>query len=274
MEDITTIKVAGEALVLRCKMNDSEGDISFPDNTLFLVIEGAITWRDSRHLVTVGEREIVLIEQGMNLHYNRKYSESTGGFDALMIRLPDSFISDFRQRYKIKKSYSNSRSSYVMRSYSVCPTSMGVLMSLYPHFHAKISITPNIQTSNIELALLNIQHCNETLFNMIMSFSAMSQIDIVRYVEDNWEKVDSLEQLAIKSGNSMSKLERKFKAETGESIRSWVQKQQVEKSKGLLVKGLSVEAVSSKLGYTTPNAFIRAFKTIEGISPAKWRKQQ
>lgn len=266
------LKVAGNALVLRCRMKDSEGELSFPDNTLFLVMEGSITLKDKINFVTVREKEIVLIRKGMTLHYSRKKSEQTGEFDALSIMLSEKLISDFRQRYKISRRFTNTGSTYSLRSFKTCKASMSVLKSLYPHFQTNAAIAPNIQHSNIELALLNIQHCNEGLFNMIMSFYVVPQIDIVRYVEENWEKINDLDELASNSGNSLSTMERKFKAETGESIRSWIQKRIVEKSKDLLMSGLSVEDVASKLRYSSPNAFIRAFKTVEGLPPSKWRK--
>lgn len=272
MDSCKILKVAGDAFVLRCKMKEPEGEISFPENTLFLVMEGTITWKDKTNLVTVREKEIVLIRKGMTLNYSRKLSEKTGDFDALSIRLSEKMISDFRQRYKISRRYANIRTSYVMRSYPTCEASMRVLKSLYPHFQANAVIAPNIQHTNIELALLNIQHCNEGLFNMIMDFYVVSQIDIVRYVVDNWEKINDLGELALNSGNSLSTLERKFKTETGESVRSWIQRRIMEKSKDLLMSGLPVEEVSSKLGYSSPNAFIRAFKTVEGLPPSKWRK--
>lgn len=266
------LKVAGDAFVLRCRLKEPEGEISFPENTFFLVMEGSITWKDKTNLVTVKEKEIVLIRKGMTLHYTRKKSEQTGDFDALSIRLSEKMISGFRQRYKISRRFTNTCSSYALRSFKTCEASLRVLKSLYPHFQSNAPIVPHIQHTNVELALLNIQHCNEGLFNMIMNFYVVSQIDIVRYVEENWEKISDLDELASSSGNSLSTLERKFKAETGESVRSWIQKRIVEKSKDLLMSGLSVEAVSSALGYSSPNAFIRAFKTVEGLPPSKWRK--
>lgn len=274
MDNLTMLKVSNEAFVIRCNLKNPESDISFQDNTLFIVMEGAVTWKDKQNLVTVRENEIALIKRGMNLHYSRKNSDLTGKFDALMIRLPDKFIFDFRQRFRIRRSYTNDKTAYVLRSYSACDASMMVFKSLYPHLQTQLSVVSNIHNSNIELALLNIQHCNEVLFNKIMNFYIVAQLDIVRYVEDNWEKAENLEQLAVNSGNSLSTIERKFKAETGECIREWIKKRNIDKSKELLMNGKSIEEASFELGYTTPNAFIRAFKSVEGTPPAKWRKMR
>lgn len=64
-----------------------------------------------------------------------------------------------------------------------------------------------------------------------------------------------------------------FKSYSGEGLLDYINKIRIEHSLPLLADlGLSVEEVSEKVGYSTSKTFIRTFKKIKGVTPAKYRE--
>lgn len=64
-----------------------------------------------------------------------------------------------------------------------------------------------------------------------------------------------------------------FKSYTGEGLLDYINKIRIEHSLPLLADlNLSIEDVSAKVGYSTSKTFIRIFKKVKGVTPAKYRE--
>lgn len=62
-------------------------------------------------------------------------------------------------------------------------------------------------------------------------------------------------------------LMRRFEAELGSTLRSWKRKLRLFRAIELLGGGMSVTATAMDLGYSSPSAFIFAFRSELGCSP-------
>lgn len=69
-------------------------------------------------------------------------------------------------------------------------------------------------------------------------------------------------------------LSRTFKECMGITFVSYINHLKVEKAKELLSKEKNITTVSMELGYETLTHFERVFKSITGVSPTTWKKQQ
>jgi AraC-like DNA-binding protein len=94
------------------------------------------------------------------------------------------------------------------------------------------------------------------------------------FVEENYK--DSNLNLAIISDSlemNPAYLSRQFKHQTGEGLLDYINLLRIEKAKQLLGKtGINVNEIAEIVGYYNSNAFIRAFKKYEGITPGKYRE--
>jgi AraC-like DNA-binding protein len=79
-----------------------------------------------------------------------------------------------------------------------------------------------------------------------------------------------LEVWAAKLGMSQRTLARHFVAETGMTYQSWRQNLRLIASLSLLRGGLSVTTTALEIGYSTPSAFIVAFKKKFGLPPSRY----
>jgi AraC-like DNA-binding protein len=79
-----------------------------------------------------------------------------------------------------------------------------------------------------------------------------------------------LDVVAARVGASRRTLERCVRASTGLSLGHWRQRAQMLRALELLAAGASVSRVAVDVGYSTPSAFIAAFRTVLGTTPARF----
>lgn len=80
--------------------------------------------------------------------------------------------------------------------------------------------------------------------------------------------------LASEQGLSLRSLERRFFAETGVSIGRWRARARMQKALQRLSSGASVKETAAALGYSSPSAFVAAFRRTFGASPARYVKNR
>lgn len=82
----------------------------------------------------------------------------------------------------------------------------------------------------------------------------------------------SIDELAEHLYASRSKLCSVFKAETGESLGTYIRRRRMERAKDLLAdESLSIARVAELLGFPQQAAFAQAFKAANGCSATAWR---
>mgnify|MGYP000923249265 CR=1 FL=1 len=99
---------------------------------------------------------------------------------------------------------------------------------------------------------------------------------IVKYLNDNYNKKISLEQIAHNMYLSPVYISKIFKEETGESPINYLIKIRLEKARDLLVKSsdASIKSIANQVGYEDAYHFSKLFKKYYGISPLYYRKRE
>lgn len=82
--------------------------------------------------------------------------------------------------------------------------------------------------------------------------------------------IPALGEAAARCATSPRSFERRMKAETGLSYRTWVRQVKLFRALELLAAGRSVSDVSHKLGYEGPSAFVATFKKAFGVTPGRY----
>lgn len=96
---------------------------------------------------------------------------------------------------------------------------------------------------------------------------------VMRFLEKNRRRKATLPAAAEQVFLSPKYLSRYFKEETGRSFRDYKMELKLKEAKKLLDgSGLSIGAVSERLGYRNAESFSRIFKKREGLSPSEFRK--
>ena len=96
-----------------------------------------------------------------------------------------------------------------------------------------------------------------------------------KYIQDNFRKDISLEDVSQKVDISSYYFSKVFKEETGENFIEFLTKLRMEEAKRLLEESdLSIKEVCSEVGYSDPNYFSRNFKKYAGITPTEAREKR
>lgn len=85
---------------------------------------------------------------------------------------------------------------------------------------------------------------------------------------------NSLALLASRAGISTRTLSRLFQHETGLSWRDWRDRMRFVLAVEGVQLGRSSTELAAALGYSSPSAFVAAFRRQAGVSPSQWRQQK
>jgi AraC-like DNA-binding protein len=95
-----------------------------------------------------------------------------------------------------------------------------------------------------------------------------------RYIQENFSRKISLEEIAGVSGFSAPYFSTIFKRETGENLSTYLSRLRVEKASALLIgTNLPLNTIANTCGFEDQSWFSKIFKTHTGMSPRRYRKR-
>lgn len=94
----------------------------------------------------------------------------------------------------------------------------------------------------------------------------------VKYIEDNYNKNISLDDVAKEINMSYHYFSKFFKDSIGKNFVDYLTELRIEKSKEMLRNSnISIKEISYEVGYSDPNYFSKIFKKATGMSPTDYR---
>ena len=106
----------------------------------------------------------------------------------------------------------------------------------------------------------------------IKSASSFYINEAIRYIELNYQKNITVEDIAQNCGLNRNYFGKKFKEEFGKTPQEFLMRFRMTKATKLLENTqLSIGEISRAVGYNDQLHFSRAFKNTYGISPRQWR---
>ncbi len=95
-----------------------------------------------------------------------------------------------------------------------------------------------------------------------------------RWIADNYAVAAPVAEMVRRSGVGSRTFKRRFRAATGETTISYVQKVRVERAKRALETGSApIEEISWAVGYEDAASFRRLFKRLTGLTPGEYRRR-
>lgn len=159
--------------------------------------------------------------------------------------------------------------------------------NILPHFTENVIKSELIKQNLADLKQMILSDCNdfakEELFLLIMEQLAgnysdsdmgqekmvgLSKINcIVRYLEENFYRSITLDELSLAGGISKYHLIRSFTKMKGISPHKYLETVRIEKSKQFLEQNFPLAQVALKAGFTDQSHFTNAFKSLIGLTP-------
>jgi two-component system response regulator YesN len=98
---------------------------------------------------------------------------------------------------------------------------------------------------------------------------------IVLYIEQNYQKEITLQDIANHFYLSREHISRKFKQELGENLSDYLVRMRIGKAKLLLLnRNLKISQIAEMVGYADEKYFSKVFRKFEKLSPNQYRKIQ
>lgn len=119
----------------------------------------------------------------------------------------------------------------------------------------------------------NIIHIDNIDENRIFSRPYKAVQQIINYLEKNYDKKISLEEVAHQVYLNPVYLSTIIKQETGYTFSDYLTLIRMEKAKKMLASSLPIKEVARAVGYPDSNYFCRVFKRVTGVTATGYRKK-
>ncbi|MYM35838.1 helix-turn-helix domain-containing protein [Duganella sp. FT94W] len=112
------------------------------------------------------------------------------------------------------------------------------------------------------------------MWSMPKSHGDADILRVQNWLEENYDKTLSIDELAPRFGFGVRNFMRRFKEATGYTPLAYLQTLRLEKAKHLLESTrMSLDSITFKVGYADSNSFRRLFQQRVGLLPAAYRKK-
>ena len=132
-------------------------------------------------------------------------------------------------------------------------------------------------TTGLEYANLILFHIVTQMVYQMATDTPEAKTDIITnsitFMNNNLDKNYKVEDLAAEQNLSVSRYSELFKKKTGYSPIQYFNKLKIEKScQYLYFTDLGIKEICAKIGHSDPYYYSRAFKSLMGIPPSKYRR--
>ncbi len=125
-----------------------------------------------------------------------------------------------------------------------------------------------------ELPKRNISEVNNDRYSSLSKQTMSTLHRIFEYVDSNFSKNITLEDVAQEVGYSTSYFARFFKWNTGQTFMNFLRQYRVNKAKIILLnEKVPITEVSERAGFSSLKSFYRSFKAEEKIPPLQYQKK-
>lgn len=108
----------------------------------------------------------------------------------------------------------------------------------------------------------------------IVSKADTQRFGLIRYIQSNHENC-TLEMVAEKFHYTPEYTSKLIKDITGDNFKQILQKIRIQKAQDYLLNtAMSIQNISTSVGYENPESFIRVFKKYTGLTPSNYRKNE
>jgi AraC-like DNA-binding protein len=240
---------------------------------IYFLLEGTINYFIGKTIYTLKPGDLIVINSNEihthSLQSNDNYDRILIMFDPKVLRLLNS--PDFNLLSCFENRNNGERNKLTLRRTQV---------------EELLNITNRMDTVNSDdfpgNKLLKLSYFIELLVFINKAFLENSEtsedtvrneklLPVLNYIEDNIDVDLSLEAIEKKFFINRYYLSRIFKASVGISIHKYIILKRIVKAKTLLAQGYDVTDTCYRCGFKDYSNFLKMFKSIVGVSPAKYR---
>nr|WP_288833938.1 AraC family transcriptional regulator [uncultured Flavobacterium sp.] len=271
-EETDKLKTIGySGIFLSCYSDYSEKCIhATPEHVLVYLYSGeqVIEDRNEKIVLQAGECAFVRRDHRLKMYKNSKGEELYKGISLTFKRnvlrefyskmdkaeIPKNIVLTDENVFKLKQT----------------PAIESLFQSLNPYFDSNVKPTEGITHLKLLEGIYALLNSNELLYPILFDFAEPWKVDILDFLNENYQDELTMEQIASFTGRSLATFKRDFKKISNLTPQKWLIKKRLEVAYfKLKEEGKKVQDVYVEVGFKNPSHFSTAFKKQYGISPTE-----
>lgn len=268
-DKLKTISYSG--IFLSCYSDYSEKCIhSTPDHTLVYLYSGeqVIEDRNEKIVLQAGDCAFIKRDHRLKMYKNSKGNELYKGISLTFKR---SVLRDF---------YNKMNKAEIPKNVPVLeknvlkieprPDITSLFQSLTPYFDTNVKPTEGVTHLKLLEGIYTLLNISESLYPVLFDFTEPWKVDILEFLNENYQDELTMEQIASFTGRSLATFKRDFNKISNLTPQKWLIKKRLEVAYfKLKEEGKKVQDVYVEVGFKNPSHFSTAFKKQYGISPTE-----
>lgn len=268
-QDDSLKTIAYSGIFLSCFSDYSEKCIhATPEHVLVYLYSGEQVIEDRNRKITLqaGECAFIKRDHRLKMYKNSKGEELYKG------------ISLTFKRNVLREFYSKMDKAEMPKNIAVwddsvfklqpSPAIESLFQSLTPYFDSNIKPTEGVTYLKLLEGIYVLLNSNEQLYPILFDFAEPWKVDILEFLNENYQDELTMEQIASFTGRSLATFKRDFKKISNLTPQKWLIKKRLEVAYfKLKEEGKKVQDVYVEVGFKNPSHFSTAFKKQYGISP-------
>lgn len=252
-------------------VDNKEGSAFLKENMLLFVREGIFKFTHGKEEYTVERNQMAFIRKDVLIKYQECCQPGYAAkVEYIRIFLKCDLIKEFITLAQLSVTDQEENLSVTVNA--IDKRLLRFIESLEPYFNEPEKTEGNLIKIKLLELLFNLAHTDNKILVQLMDLREHFRSDITAMVEENIMNSMSLNQLAVKSGRSLSSFRRDFLAIYNMPPSQWIRQRRLEKAKELLLNTtMTITDVCYTLGFENLAHFSRLFKSFSGHSPSEFK---
>jgi AraC-like DNA-binding protein len=256
----------------KCIVDESKLGVWWHDNYFSFVVKGEMIWKTPLKEYTITAGKTFFVKKGAFV----ARSNATNEYCDLLIFLPDQFVKNVVEKYKLKLLPPVDKN---LKSDIVVPLERDDVLDAYFHslltlFQQPVPPSGTLLRIKFEELLVSIitRNDNSSVKDYFRQLCLSSKTSVQEIMETNFSNDLSLDEFARLCSRSLTAFKREFKSIYHAPPGRWLLEKRLEYSRYLMETTVwSIDEVLFYCGFKNDSHFIRAFKNKYGITPGKFR---
>ncbi len=253
------------AVTIEAQIGD-EHEVYYPANFLVYIEKGELTIYNNNENHVVKQGEFCLVKKYTHGKYLKRKEGNLDGFKEVIFLLHDTFIQEIVNDFKISGSIPPITKNVI--SLKSTPILMGLISSIKHYFQQDEAFDHQLIRLKTKEAILAITQNNPDLLYVFHDFSQPARANLKSFMENNFNRGFSIEQLAKMSGRSISTFNRDFKEMFNTTPHKWIKNKRLELALYILSNtNRKSSDIYLEVGFEDLAHFSRSFKNYFGYNP-------
>ena len=246
----------------------SEHSLHFPKNVLIFIDSGQLHLRGSGQEVVVTADSFCLLRKHATIPAFKTWTEKEGFFRMAAFAFEPEFVREALQRIPYPATPRTELQDYMVLASH--PSLEGLFRSLEPYFSSNSEIDRSQVLLKTQEALVSLARLDVNVHRFFQPDTPGGSAELSSFMAEHLTDNLSLDELARKSGRSLSTFHRDFKMQFGSSPHRWIKEQRLRLAYRILTQtDRKASEIFLDLGFEDLSHFSRSFKAFFGINPSQ-----